>query len=124
MYQLRRTARVFIAKVVAVAVVGGLVLLAVHAFAGETLTLTTPITKASQTAWKIDWIKFDVTNKIVTVSVLATDGSDAKQIVYGATPAPVSGQTGASLLSIVNTCNCTTTSMNKRALNLLAQDGY
>src|SRR6266446_7298981 len=111
-------------KYVATVIVGGLAAVAIHAFAAETLTLTAPITKASQTAWKVDWVKFDVTNKVVTISIVATDGSDAKQIVYGATPGPVSGQTGTSILSTVNTCNCTVNSMVKRTLNLLAQDNF
>jgi hypothetical protein len=102
-----------------------LLMLSVQVCAVEQVDLTTPVAKPVQTSWRIDRIQFNLldTPKSVVIQLLGTNG-ETQSVVYGATPGSVSGRTGATLLNLINNCNCTTNSMAKRLLQLLQQDGY
>lgn len=90
----------------------------------EIITLTTPLTKPSQTTITIERITFDRVAQSVYVQWSGNNG-EAASYAY-VTPAPIGAtvtRTGASLLSLVNTRNFTTNSMMKQILQLIQTDG-
>ena len=93
----------------------------------EQITLTTPVTKPSQTLIKIDQVRFDITNLLIEVRWRG-DNDEAGSAVYPtpAIPSPAGPlqPTGQSLISSINTGNNTTTSMAKKILQRLQTDGY
>lgn len=90
----------------------------------ESITLTTPITKPSQTGIVIDRLTIDVTAKSVTIQWLGNN-NEIGSAVYP-TPAPVGSlqPTGAVIITTLNTANLTTNSLVKRILQRLQTDGY
>jgi len=93
----------------------------------ELVTLTTPITKPTQSTITIDRITIDVTAKAILIQWLGNNG-EAASAAYP-TPAilnPLGAlqPTGAVLLNQLNTLNMSTTSLIKRVLQRLQTDGY
>ena len=95
-----------------------LTLLATPVSAAETTTLTTPVTRPSQTACRVDRITLDITAKTIYIQVLGNN-DEATSKVYDATTTP----TGQTLLTSLNTANLTSNSLLKRVLNRLSTDG-
>lgn len=87
------------------------------AFAAEVTTLTTPLTKPSQTTCRVNTIYLDITAKTVDISVIGNNNEVATK-TYNASTNP----TGAAVLSTLNTANLTTNSLIKRVLTRLATD--
>jgi|SRR6185295_5375661 len=91
----------------------------------EILTLTTPITKPTTTAFHLQRLTLDIDAKSILVQWLGDDGL-AASAAYP-TPAPAdhpSQPTGATLLNSLNTGNMTTTSLVKKVYQRLQTDGY
>jgi hypothetical protein len=91
----------------------------------ETVTLTTPITKPSQTTVRLERMILDIETKSITIQWLGTN-NEAGSAVYP-TPGPAdhpAQPTGATLLNQLNTANLSTKSLVKRVLERLQTDGY
>lgn len=91
----------------------------------ESVTLTTPITKPSQTTVSIDRIHLDVPDKAVHIQWISNTGEAGS--AYYPTPPPASNPTqpsGAILLHQLNIGNFSAVSLVKRALQQLLSDGY
>ena len=91
----------------------------------ELITLTTPITKPSQTTIRLERLTIDIPTKTIAVQWLGNN-NEAGTAVYS-TPAPPdhpTQPTGAVLLNGLNTANLTTNSLVRRILNRLQLDGY
>ena len=98
------------------------------ASAQEVITLTTPVTKPSQTTVKIDWFRVDVINRTVEIRFIGENG-EAGSAVFP-TPAVIGPlgvllPTGQSVISQMNTANNSTgTSMAKKLLQLIQTHGF
>lgn len=90
----------------------------------ETILLTAPIVKPSQTMVLLDRITIDITNKSILFQWTGDNG-EASSAVYS-TPPPIGSTqpSGATLLSVLNTANLSTTSLVKRIFQRLQLDGY
>jgi hypothetical protein len=91
----------------------------------EIVTLTSAITKPSQTTIRLERLMLDIEQKAITVQWLGTN-NEAGSAVYP-TPAPAdhpSQPTGATLLNSLNNANLSTKSLVKRVLERLQTDGY
>lgn len=90
----------------------------------ESITLTTPVVKPSQTGIVIDRITIDVTAKSVLIQWLGNNG-EAGSAAYP-TPAPQGSvqPTGATIITTLNTANLSANSLVKRVLQRLQTDGY
>lgn len=90
----------------------------------ETLTLTTPVVKSSQTTWRLDRLTIDYTQGSVLAQFIGNNGEIASAAYP--TPAPVGSlqPTGAQLITTLNTANLTANSLNKRAVTRAQTDGY
>lgn len=90
----------------------------------EVITLTTPITKPTQTIVRLDRFIIDLASKSVTVQFIGENG-EAGSAVYPTPPPLGSSQpSGQTLISTLNTANLTTTSLAKRVLQRIQLDGY
>lgn len=90
----------------------------------EVLTLTTPVTKASQTTWRLDRLTVDYTQGSVFAQFLGNNGEIASAAYPTPAPAGSSQPTGAQLITTLNTANLTSNSLNKRAVQRAQTDGY
>lgn len=91
----------------------------------EIVTLTSAITKPSQTSIRIQCFTVDVDDKSFFVQWIGNNG-EAGSASYP-TPAPAdhpSQPTGATLINTLNNANLSTKSLVKRALERLQADGY
>lgn len=90
----------------------------------EIITLTTPISKPSQTIVKLDRLTIDVSTKSVYVQWLGENG-EIGSAAYPTPPPNGSAQpSGQTLITTLNTANLTTTSLAKRVLQRIQLDGY
>ena len=76
----------------------------------EDLTLTTPITKTSTTAWRVDEIHLSWTEKLVNVVFLEPTTGERKIC-------SVSNDDATTLMVTLNKANLTNNSLHKRAIN-------
>lgn len=90
----------------------------------ETVTLTAPITKPSQTSIRIERIILDIEQKSIVIQWLGTN-NEAGTAAYPTPAPPLSAQpTGAALLTALNTANLSANSLVKRVISRLQADGY
>ena len=90
----------------------------------ESISLTAPITKPTQTTILLDRVTVDITAQSIYVQWLGNNG-EIGSAAYP-TPAPLgsSQPSGATLLHNLNTANFTVTSLVKNILLRLQTDGY
>lgn len=90
----------------------------------EIITLTTPLTKPTQTTVKLERLIIDLPSKSVLVQWLGENG-EAGSAAYPTPPPNGSSQpSGQTLISTLNTANLTTVSLAKRVLQRIQTDGY
>lgn len=88
----------------------------------EQLDLTTPTTKTTN-SWSVSELHLFRTPIRVHIIYKSSQG-ELVSVVYADNPAPVSGKTGADVVKDINTGNFSVNSLQKRILQLGAQDGY
>lgn len=81
----------------------------------EQLDLTTPIVAPSRTTYSIKKLLLDWPNQIIEVTVVGSDGIEVRNEYIGAT--------AVALMTILNTSNLSTVSLQKRILQKLVVDG-
>ena len=85
------------------------------ALAGEEVTLTTPVTTPSITAWKVSSLHLDWDNSQITIKLKGSNG-EAKFHSYG-------GATALTMMTALNKADLSFNSLHRRVLNRLILDG-
>lgn len=84
----------------------------------EKVTLATPETKPPVTEYEVEYLHFDLKQKLIIVKLIAPTG-ETKEKRYD----PTTNPTGAQLLNTVNTSDNRTVSLIKKVYQRLALDG-
>lgn len=95
------------------------------AFLQERIDLTTPVTKPTQTNWKIERVTLyygGPGTSSINIQLIGTNGETISQ-VYVDSIGPPLVTTATDLLRLLNTSNNSTTSLQKRILTKLVNDG-
>lgn len=90
----------------------------------ETLTLSTPLTKPSQTTARIASVELDIEQKRIRIQWVGNNGEQGVALYPTPAPAGSAQPSGAALLAALNTADLRNNSLVRRILTRLQTDGY
>lgn len=90
----------------------------------EIVTLTTPISKPSQTSVSFRRLELDAAARSVFIRWLGNNGEEGSAFYPTPAPAGSSQPSGQDLIAALNTANLSSNSLVRRVLARLQLDGY